>query len=142
MLKGTEYEDLLGEFAKYIAEEYVKQLIDGINNQRYKGIWEPLTPAYLDYKRKNNMSENIWEATGFLKDSIGVWKYKNYYVVGVKRNIVYPGSKVPVYKVVRWIEFGTSKMPARPLFLPIKRSISGNIRNYWNKFLLEREDDI
>lgn len=138
LIKGTEYEDLLSEFSKYIANIYAKQIVDAINTQRYSGSWEPLSKEYLEFKRKNNLSTKTWEATELLKNSIGVWRLKDHYVVGVKRNVVYPGSNVPVYKVIRCLEFGTSKMPARPLFMPIKRSISGNIRNYWNRFLEER----
>lgn len=137
LVKGTEFEDLLDDFAKYIANIYRDQVVEAINSQRYRGTWEPLSPEYAEFKRKKGLSTKIWEATKYLKESIDVWRLRDYYVVGVKRNVMYPNSKTPVYKVVRWLEFGTSKIPARPLFMPIKRSISSNIRTYWDKFLRE-----
>jgi hypothetical protein len=138
MAKGkAEQERLLGKFARRIAQIYADELVKAINSQRYKGRWEPLSPEYLEWKKANNMSTKIWEATSLLKDSIGVWRSNNRYVVGIKRNIKYPDSNVPVYRVARWMEFGTSKMPARPLFLPVKKLINSRLRTYWTEFLLE-----
>lgn len=137
--KGKEeQEKLLGKFAKKIAIIYAEELVKAIDSQRYQSRWEPLNPDYLQWKKDNNLSENIWEATSLAKESIGVWRSNDKYVVGVKRNIKYPGSNVPVYKVIRMLEFGTSKMPARPLFLPVKRLINSRLRKYWEEFLNEQ----
>lgn len=135
---GEDYRYLLTAFSRKIAEIYVEKLVDAINSQRYKSRWEPLTPEYLEYKRKNGLSTNIWEATSLAKDSITYYRSGNSYVVGVNRRLKYPDSNVLVYKVIRWMEFGTSRMPARPLFLPVKRDIERNMRKYWEEFLEER----
>lgn len=137
-LAGTDYRTLLTAFSRYIADLYVKELVEAINSQRYKKVWEPLTPEYLEYKRKNGLSTNIWEATSLLKESITTYRSNNSYVVGVDRRLKYPGTNVYVYKVVRWLEYGTSRMPARPLFGPVKRRIERNMRKYWETFLSER----
>lgn len=131
-------EKLRTAFSRYVAELYVKELIDAINSQRYKGRWEPLTPGYLRYKKEHGLSTNIWEATSLLKESITVYRSGNSYVVGVNRNLKYPNSNVKVYMVIRWMEFGTSRMPARPLFAPVKRKLERNMRKIWESFLEER----
>lgn len=135
---GQDYRPLLTAFSRKIADLYVEELVSAINTQRYKSIWEPLTPGYLEYKRQNGLSTNIWEATSLVKESITYYRSGNSYVVGVNRNLRYPNSNVLVYKVIRWMEFGTSRMPARPLFLPVKRKLERNMRKYWTEFLVER----
>lgn len=136
MSKGKkEQEKILGSFAKYIANIYRDELVKSINSQRYRGNWEPLSDDYVRWKKSQGLSTNTWEATSLLKDSISVWRSDGSWVVGVSRRVKYLGSDVPVYRVCRWMEFGTSKMPARPLFLPVKRLISGRMRKYWTEFL-------
>lgn len=137
-LAGTEYRNLLTAFSRKIANLYVEELVKAIESQRYKGRWEPLSPDYLKYKQEKGLSTKIWEATSLLKDSILVYRSGNSYVVGVNRNLKYPDSSVYVYEVIRWMEFGTSRMPARPLFTPVKRRIERNIRTLWEEFLEER----
>lgn len=137
MFKNTEYERLLGKFAHRIAKIYADELVKAIDSQRYKSKWEPLSPAYLEYKKKNNLSTKTWEATSLAKDNIGVWRSNNRYVVGIKRDVKYPGSNVQAYKVIRMLEFGTSTVPARPLFVRVKRLVSGRLRRYWEEFLDE-----
>ena len=136
--RDGDYRSLLTAFSKRIADLYVEELVKAINTQRYKSRWEPLTPEYLAYKKSQGLSTNIWEATSLLKDSITVYRSGNSYVVGVNRSLRYPGTNVLVYKVIRWMEYGTSRMPARPLFMPVKRRIESNMRVYWESFLLER----
>lgn len=133
---STDYSSLLTAFSRFIADLYVEELVDAINSQRYKSQWEPLTESYLEYKKANGLSTNIWEATSLLKESITFYKSGNSYVVGVNRSLKYPGSNVPVYKVIRWMEYGTSRMPARPLFGPVKRRLEKNMRMLWEEFLI------
>lgn len=136
MAKGKqEQERLLGQFAHYIANIYRDELIKAINSQRYRGRWVPLSPEYAEWKRRTGLSPNIWESTSLLKDSISVYRSNNEWVVGVNPYLRYPNSKTYVHKVIRYMEFGTSKMPARPLFRPVKKLIEGRMRKYWNEFL-------
>lgn len=139
MAKGSrEKEKLLGQFAKYIAEIYRDELIAAINSQRYKGQWEPLSKEYLEYKRRHGLSDKTWEATELLKNSISAYRSNNKWVVGINPYIKYPGTKTYVYKVARWMEYGTSNMPARPLFRPVKKLITSRMRKYWHAFLISK----
>lgn len=138
MARGKEEQEaLLSKFAKKIALIYADEVVKAIESQRYKHKWEPLSEDYLEYKKRNGLSTNIWEATSLVHDSIGVWRSNDRYVVGIKRDVKYPESNVPAYRVIRMIEFGTSKMPARPLFMPVKRLINSRLRGYWREFLEE-----
>lgn len=139
MAKGSkEKEKLLGQFAHYIADIYRDELVRAINTQRYAGKWEPLNKDYVAWKRSQGLSTKIWESTEMLKRSITVYRSNNKWVVGINPRIKYPGSNVSVYKVARWLEYGTSRMPARPLFRPVKQLITGRMRKYWNTFLLSK----
>lgn len=137
ILVPPEQKYLLDLFALYMANVMKQQLVDAINRQRFVQKWPPLTVAYVNYKRKRNLKLNIWEATGVLKNSISVWRQGNYYVVGIHPNKRYPGTKLKVLQVARYMEYGTTKMPPRPLFRPIASYLQKNIRRYWEKFLEE-----
>ena len=84
-----------------------------------------------------NYSLKIWEATGKLKSSIRVFKFKTYIAIGFDERIKYD-NKVPAIKVnlvARFLEFGTSRgIPARPLFrncvLYTSKHINDIYRNY------------
>lgn len=141
LAKQVDREELLGRFARYIATIYSKKVKEDIDSQRYKSRWEPLSPEYLAWKKSQGLSTNIWEASSLARDNIGVWRSNDKYVVGIKRNVTYPGSNIPAYKVIRMLEFGTEYMPARPLFMPIQRDISSNIRRYWDEFIEEYYGD-
>jgi hypothetical protein len=131
-------EALLGEFAHYIADIYRDELVLAIETQRYKSKWEPLDPKYLAWKKSQGLSTKVWESTSLLKDSITAYRSNNKWVVGINPRVKYPGSGVPVYKVARWLEYGTSVIPARPLFRPVKQLVQGRMRKYWDRFLLSK----
>lgn len=136
-LEDTEYELLMSDFARYIAKVYAKTLIKLINTQRWKYKWKKLSKPYLEWKKKNGMSLNIWEATGLLKRSISVrWApAKGAFVVGPSPRVKYTRGNVDVLSVARYMEYGTSKMPARPLFGDAQKYISKNIDRYWRAYL-------
>jgi len=136
-----DYPSLLGymdDFAGYIAEEMKNMLVEAIDTQRYKRNWPSLSIPYYEYKQRNNLSLNIWEATGLLKNSIDYFKVQNKWVVGINPFMNYPDTPVRVFRVARYMEYGTENMPARPLFRPIQGYISRHIRRFWESFLDER----
>lgn len=128
-------DDLHDEFVRYMAKVYRDEVKRAIKEQRYKGNWKPLSRRYLKYKRTHGLSTNIWEATGTLVESISYWKQGERYVVGVRPRKTYPGTDVTILSVIRRMEYGDNKVPARPLFRPIAKYLQKNIRRYWEKFL-------
>lgn len=130
-------EKVLPKFSHFMAFVMKRELKRAIKNQRYIRNWPPLSVSYYEYKQRKNLSLNIWEATGFLADSISYWRSGDRWVVGIPRRVNYPGSALRVYKVAQWMEYGTDKMPARPLFRPLQIYLRKNIRPFWEAFLKE-----
>ena len=137
------YQDFLIFMAVILAKEFER----AIDTQRYKGTkWAPLSVSYLTYKQRKNLSLNIWEATGHLKNSITIFKkFNNFIAVGFQQKQYYPNSGVQVNMVARYVEYGTNRntvngkktMPARPLFRPIASYVSKHISRYYKAYLKE-----
>lgn len=139
--KQSNFPDWVQEkFAAYMAKELRNQFKDAITKQRFKSTWPPLSIPYRDWKGDHNLSLNIWEATGYLKKSIVYRKRNGYYLVGIDPYKKYKDGPKVLY-VAQCIEYGTSRMPARPLFRPIFNQVRKNIRRYWVKFLREENID-
>lgn len=125
------------EFSKYMAKEISKLVVEAIDSQKYKKSWAPLNPGYVAWKRKKGLSTNIWESTGYLKLNIGYNIHTKYIELGVNPSAKYKGGN-SVLQVARWLEYGTKKMPERPLFRPIIIYVRKNIKYFYQKFLKER----
>lgn len=128
-------EAVLTGFVRYLTITMKKMLKDSIKKQYYKRYWEPLSHSYLKFKNEHGLSENIWEATGKLVNSISYRKQGNRFIIGIPDNVKYPNGTSVQY-VAKCMEFGTKNMPARPLFNPVIRYIRRNVRIYWELYLL------
>lgn len=89
--------------------------------------WKSLDEAYLEYKADMGFPDaGPWRLTGKASRSIISKKVGSRYIVsidkrkyGQKLHSRKPkGKRIPVYKYVAMMEFGTSYMEARPLFAP------------------------
>ena len=133
LCKGKEHLQPL--FADYIAKLMVDDLVKAIDKQRFNSKWKPLSPSYLEWKKKNNLSTKIWKATGNMQSSIYKINRKDKVLVGVTSKRKYPNTNSDLLTVAKRLEFGTSKSPARPLFRPIYNNYSKHIDRYWKRFL-------
>ena len=129
-------EKVMVGFVRYLTITMKKLLKSSIKKQYYARYWEPLSHNYLKFKREHGLSENIWEATGKLVNSISYRKQGNRYVIGIPKSVKYSNG-VSVQYVAKCMEFGTKNMPARPLFRPVLRYIKRYIRVYWELYLLQ-----
>lgn len=136
-LSKYEKDKILNKFCQYLARKMRALLKYRINTQYNCLKWAPLSTGYEEYKRAVGLSPNIWKATGFLVDSIKVYKKGGCYVIGINPNLKYPKSNVSVLFVAECMEFGTRYMPARPLFAPTIRFMRRHVRKYWEAFLVE-----
>lgn len=123
-------------FNHYMAMEISKIIVRAIDDQRYAGSWVPLNPYYKATKIRKGLSPKIWEATGFLKLNVQFSTLNDTIRVGIDPYIAYK-SGVSTLKVAQWLEFGTKKMPERPLFRPIIAYVRKNIKFFYYKFLRE-----
>lgn len=124
----------IGRFAHYMANVMSEEIVKAIDKQRFAHTWAPLSIAYYESKKKKNLSLNIWEATGTFKDNITTYRSNNMWVVGIHRFKMYPGTNIRIYQVAKFMEFGTDRMPARPLFRPLTVYLRKNIRVYWERY--------
>lgn len=139
---GKKYPEWLQEeFAAFMAKEIRDQFREAIEKQRFKSTWPALSIPYLTWKKKNHLSLKIWEATGYLRKSIVYRKRNGYYLVGIDPYKKYKDGPSVLF-VAKCIEYGTSRMPARPLFRPIFNQIRKHTGRYWKKFLKEKDIDL
>lgn len=101
-------------FEEELAKDFVKQVKLAIDTQKFN--FTPLSPKYLAYKRKRGLSLNIWEATSQLKNSLGYFIEGNTITIGWDKSLVHKDSSLKVYQVAILLEYGTMKIPPRPLF--------------------------
>ncbi|MCF6192325.1 MAG: phage virion morphogenesis protein [Candidatus Hydrothermae bacterium] len=80
--------------------------------------WEPLSPKYLSWKIRKGYSENIYVKTATLFRAITSEVGEDRAFVGVRRGTVREADGTDVVEIARWLEEGTSRMPARPLWGP------------------------
>lgn len=128
-------EAVLIGFVRYLTITMKKMLQESIRKQYYTRYWEPLSQSYLKFKKDHGLSENIWEATGKLVNSISYRRQGDRFVIGIPKHVKYPNG-VSVQYVAKCMEFGTKNMPARPLFNPVIRYIRRHVRTYWELYLL------
>lgn len=129
--------DIQHEFAKYLAGVIQFEVQRAIETQRYKWNWTPLSERYLKSKIRRGESLNIWEATGYLKNNITVWKSGSRYVVGLRTWAKNPINGQPLYVIAKSLEMGvpSRNIPPRPLFRPIFNFVTKNIGRYLDHFL-------
>lgn len=137
LCKG-EFEEYQPEFADYLAGLIQKDIIKAIDDQSLSSKWKPLSPNYVQYKKEHGLSTKTWEATKNMHDSIYKINRKNKVLIGVSSRRTYPDSDATLLEVARWLEYGTSKSPSRPLFRPIVSKYTKNVRKYWKQFLKSR----
>lgn len=123
-------------FERYIAYLFVDEVRLAINTQRYKSKWKPLSPQYLQYKIRRGLSPHMWESTTQLKNSVQVMgEGSSTITIGWDKRTLHKTSKIPLYKLARYMEYGTRRIPPRPLFRYLLEYISKNISRYWKKFV-------
>lgn len=136
---NIDHPELQPLFAEYLAYRLKNDLVRYIKTQRYakKGKWVPLKYEYVQYKKRKGLSTNTWEATSRLVESLTVTKRGSTIYVGISKSKMYPESQVKVIQVARWLEYGTDRIPPRPLFRPIIRIYRKNVKRYWKDFMDE-----
>ncbi len=87
--------------------------------------WEPLSPKYLSWKIQRGYSENIYVKTATLFRGITSEVEEDRAFVGVRRGTIREADGTDVVEIARWLEEGTSRMPARPLWEPTVEENTG-----------------
>lgn len=141
-LRKSLSEEQYKDFQIYMAEQLLNEFVKAIDTQRYASkSWKPLSLKYYTWKKRHNLSLNIWEATGHMKNSLKVFKKGNMIAVGFMQRDLYPKTFVQVNKIARYLEYGGRKNPnrppSRPLFRPITEYMRKNVSRYYKKYQKE-----
>lgn len=126
-------------FAEFVAKRYRERVKRAVLRQEYSGVWVPLSEKYKDSKIRTGLNPGMWIATSELINSIVAYRRSNDYVVGVDRRKVHKGSKTRLWIIAKALEFGTGRIPPRPLLLPVKREIYRDMESIRREFLGQKE---
>lgn len=122
--------NLMKDYEKFICREFIKRVKKHIKKQDLN--WPPLSTEYYQYKLSNNLSLNTWEATSLLKKTLGLLKKGDTYIIGWGNSRRHKGVKVS--DISRYLEYGTIKIPPRPLFRTVLKSIIKDLPTLEVKF--------
>ena len=138
-----ELEKIFEEFTIYVLNLYKSLILHAIKDQRFPKKYPPLSPAYAKYKKDNRMKQGFWQATGFSQINLNYWKLKKgHFAIGFKQNLEHPSNGERVWKIHNWVERGTKKMPPRPLYSPIAKSIQKHIMDiHFKKFIKDKHPE-
>lgn len=130
------------DFEYFICREFIRYVQEAIRLQRYKSKWYPLSPRYVEYKRKHGLSLNTWEATGQLKKSLTILG-KSTLTIGWDKRTKHKRSKEKLYKIAIRLEYGSpfKKLPPRPLFRRVYEYFRKNVSYFYKKFQKHREQN-
>jgi hypothetical protein len=109
---------VLNRHTRRFANEFKDELVFRIASQAFNH--QPLNPDYKAGKVAQGLDPRILIATREYLDSIQVTKLigEYGYRVGVP-NRIHSGSNISLRDLARMLEFGTSRMPARPHWRPM-----------------------
>jgi hypothetical protein len=91
--------------------------------------WQPLSTLWLEEKRKHGWVEEIWEATGEIKNNVRIFdvtKTSEGWSIFVGLKGVAPDVLIKAVRNEFGAEFNNNKVPARPLFEPARREMIYN----------------
>ena len=99
--------------------------------------WTPLSEKTVELK---NGDETIYVETGFLRNNLEVIKVKSSkkditYFIGASANKTHP-SGVSFCDLMIWLEYGTDKMPPRPLIRPTLEEVNDILHSSWLKIII------
>lgn len=112
----------------------LKTVLGHIDNQDLG--WTPLAERTIELKGGNS---TIYVETGYLKDNLEVRKVKSpkdglTLFVGASAWKTTP-SGLKFSDLMIWLEYGTDKMPPRPLIRPSWEEVEPIIKNHWKELL-------
>lgn len=123
---------IIGSFSQYIRSLYIAMIKEAINSRRYKGKWEPVEEkGYLEYLGITPESDIL----DLIRESLESRKIGYNFIIRVNPDYRYPGTDIPLSRVLRAIESGTSKFNARPILSKISRKINSSMKELWKSYL-------
>ena len=125
------------EFHKYLSIVYTDEVKKIAWNKRYQLKMAPLSNDYFKYKLESGLHTGQWIATGELINSL---KVKGNYTIGFDNRRKHSSAHIRYIELARLLEYGTLKIPPRPLFRLVYIQMSKNIRYYYNNWIKLKGD--
>ena len=122
-------------FASHIKNLYGQMIEEEIHANRYKGKWEPVDDeGYREYLGVTPTGYIL----EYIRDALEVVKKGTNYIVQIDPHYKYPGTKIPLVRVVRAIDSGTSKFNAHPIMRKIILRINSHLLTLWKSYLMQK----
>lgn len=137
-------QDLEAAFARWLLELLRYQVRQAIKRQIFPRVYEPLSDSWVEQKRHQGLKPGFWIATGQLESTIKVWlsPETGRWTIGWPEGVRHKANpKVDCADIAKWMERGTVKMPARPLFVPLAESIGKSIVPRFTTFCVKHYPD-
>lgn len=114
----------------------LKRLVQHIDRQDLN--WTPLAQRTIEAKN----SEKIYIETGWLKDNLVVRRLKNNprgstIFIGASPWKRHQPSGEKFSDIMIWLEYGTDKIPARPLIRPTWAELEKELKDNWRGMIRE-----
>lgn len=136
---GVSSKDLIFSYSVYLLQVLRLRVQESVKKQKIgrksmKSLYKPLSK---NYRKKNKDSVGkFWIDTGELIMSMKVWSAgENSIKLGIPLYHKLPKSDTPTHMLYNYLEFGTDRIPARPLIHPNLQFLLKNTKVYFTHFL-------
>ena len=105
-----------------LADAFLGMFKQAIYSERFKADLQPLSEKYLKHKLKESYDPRLFIKTGFFVEHLRVMEEAQsdprrfVFVVGFPEALEVPGTSLTARQLARILEYGNSRMPARPIF--------------------------
>ena len=120
------------EVNKEIARRVVQLARQTIKTQAYN--WIPLSQKYLERKIAEGYDRRIYIRTGELLDGISWGVTHGRIWVGIPSRKIHKDSGLPLWLLSRFLEFGTSTIPPRPIWRPVLSTVMGERADFAKRY--------
>lgn len=127
---------IIRSFSSYVRDMYKAMILEFIYSKKYKGSWEPVEEeGYIEYL---GVPPSDTDIVYLMYEALEIREIKNNIIIRFDPKYLYPGSRIPLIKVLKAIDNGTSKFNARPVLRPIVRQLNSSIPELWRLYLKQR----
>jgi hypothetical protein len=124
-----DFKKFMDSFLKWQCGLIIERTKEVVRKKLYN--WHPLSPSYVKFKEKMGLDPRTWLASGQVEKAIHYWysPLADSYFIGVHptlrhRNYIKGGydqkkKGTRIIDIIRYLEFGTTKMKPRPLFTKV-----------------------
>lgn len=125
-----DFQNFISGFLEWQCTKIIERTKEVVRKRLYS--WHPLSPSYVAFKDRMGLDPRIWLASGQIEQSIKYWyvPLADAWFIGVHPTLRHRGYKkgggldwekkgARLIDIIKWLEFGTTKMKARPLYTKV-----------------------